>query len=37
MHQQEGDGPLYIILYIDDITILGASLEAVKELKAKLA
>ena len=37
MHQREGDGPLYIILYIDDITILGASLEAVKELKAKLA
>ena len=37
MHEQEGDGPLYIILYIDDITILGASLEAVKELKAKLA
>src|SRR6266850_885389 len=37
MHQQEGDGPLYIILYIDDITILGASLEAVKELKVNLA
>jgi hypothetical protein len=37
MHQREGDGPLYVILYIDDITILGASLEAVKELKAKLA
>ena len=37
MHQREGDGPLYIILYVDDITILGASLEAVKELKAKLA
>jgi hypothetical protein len=37
MHQREGDGPLYIILYIDDITILGASLEVVKELKAKLA
>jgi hypothetical protein len=37
MHQQEGDGPLYVILYVDDITILGASLEAVKELKANLA
>ena len=37
MHQQEEDGPLYVILYVDDITILGASLEAVKELKAKLA
>ena len=28
---------LYHILYVDDITILGASLEVVKELKAKLA
>src|SRR6266850_3170716 len=37
MHQQEGDGPLYIILYVDDIIILGASLEAVKELKVNLA
>ena len=37
MHQWEGDGPLYVILYIDDTTILGASLEAVKELKANLA
>ena len=37
MHQREGDGPLYVILYVDDITILGASLEVVKELKAKLA
>jgi hypothetical protein len=36
IHQREGDGPLYVILYIDDITILGASLEAVKELKARL-
>ena len=36
-HQQEGDGPLIIILYVDDITILGASLEAVKHLKANLA
>src|SRR6266850_2007724 len=37
MHQREGDGPLYVILYIDDITILGASLEVVKELKVNLA
>jgi len=36
-HQQEGDGPLIVILYVDDITILGASLEAVKRLKANLA
>jgi len=37
MHQREGDGPLYVILYIDDITILGASLQAVKKLKNNLA
>jgi hypothetical protein len=37
MHQWEGDGPLCIILYVNDITILGASLEVVKELKAILA
>ena len=37
MHQREGDGPVYVILYIDDITILGASLEALKKLKADLA
>src|SRR5882672_11347939 len=37
MHQREGDGPLYVILYVDDITILGASLQAVKELKVNLA
>jgi hypothetical protein len=29
-HQQEGDGPLFVILYVDDITILGASLQAVQ-------
>jgi hypothetical protein len=29
-HQQEGDGPLFIILYVDDITILGRSLQAVQ-------
>src|SRR5579863_5259083 len=36
-HQQEGDSPLFVILYVDDITIMGASLEAVKQLKADLA
>ena len=25
-----GDGPLIVVLYIDDITILGTSLEAIK-------
>jgi hypothetical protein len=29
-HQQEGDGPLFIIVYVDDITILGKSLQAVQ-------
>jgi hypothetical protein len=29
-HQQEGDGPLFVILYVDDITILGRSLQAVQ-------
>ena len=32
-----GDGPLIVVLYIDDITILGASIEAVKQLKEDLA
>jgi hypothetical protein len=36
-HQQEGDGPLFIILYVDDITILGASLQAVQRLKSDLS
>ena len=35
--QQEGDLPLFVIVYIDDITILGASLEAVKLLKSDLS
>jgi Reverse transcriptase (RNA-dependent DNA polymerase) len=35
-HQREGDGPLFVILYVDDITILGVSLEAIKQLKADL-
>ena len=29
-HQQEGDGPLFIIVYVDDMTILGRSLQAVQ-------
>jgi len=28
-HQQQGDGPLIVILYVDDITILGSSIVAV--------
>ena len=36
-HRREGDGSLFVILYVDDITILGASLEAVKRLKAELS
>ena len=36
-HQQEGDGPLFVILYVDDITILGASLQAVQRLKYDLS
>ena len=36
-HQRRGDGPLFVILYVDDITILGASLKAVKQLKEDLA
>ena len=26
-HQQEGDGPLFVVLYVDDITVMGASLQ----------
>ena len=35
--QQEGDEPLFVIIYVDDITILGASLEAVKLLESDLS
>jgi hypothetical protein len=35
-NQQAGDDPLFIILYVDDITIMGASLEAIKRLKNNL-
>ena len=36
-HQQEGDGPLFVILYVDDITILGASLQTVQQLESDLS
>jgi hypothetical protein len=36
-HQQEGDGPLFVIIYVDDITILGKSLQAVQRLKSDLS
>jgi hypothetical protein len=36
-HQQEGDGPLFIIVYVNDITILGKSLQAVQRLKSDLS
>jgi len=36
-HQQQGDGPLIVILYVDDITILGSSIVAVNRLKAQIA
>jgi hypothetical protein len=36
-HQQEGDGPLFVIVYVDDITILGKSLQAVQRLKSDLS
>ena len=36
-HKREMDDPLFVILYVDDVTIMGASLEAVKRLKADLA
>ena len=29
-HQQEGGGPLFIIVYVDDMTILGKSLQTVQ-------
>src|SRR5712671_6850862 len=36
-HQREGEGLIIIILYIDDITILGSSLVAVDRLKDQIA
>jgi hypothetical protein len=36
-HQQEGDGPLFVIIYVDDITILGSSLQAVQRFKSDLS
>jgi hypothetical protein len=34
-HQRSGD-PIYVILYVDDITIMGASLKAITRLKDNL-
>ena len=36
-HQREGDGPLIVILYVDDITIMGSSSIAVDRLKDQIA
>ena len=36
-HQHKGDGLLIVVLYVDDITIMGSSLENVKQLKQKLS
>ena len=36
-HQNRGSGLLIVVLYVDDITIMGASLEDVKQLKEKLS
>src|SRR5260370_1654807 len=36
-HQHGGNSLLIIILYVDDITIIGSSLEDVKQLKEKLS
>ena len=36
-HQHGGDGALIIILYVDDITLLGSSLEKVKRMKESLS
>jgi hypothetical protein len=30
-------GPLFVIVYVDDITILGKSLQAVQRLKSDLS
>ena len=35
--QREGDDPLFVIVYVDDITILGRDLEAIKLLKSDLS
>jgi hypothetical protein len=36
-HRKTTTGPMFIILYVDDITIMGASLDAIKKLKEDLA
>ena len=35
-HQHKGDSLLIVVIYVDDITIMGSSLEDVKRLKQKL-
>ncbi len=36
-HQHKGDGLLIVVLYVDDITIMGSLLKDVKQLKEKLS
>jgi transposase InsO family protein len=36
-HQHRGDSLLIVVLYVDDITIMGSSLKDVKQLKEKLS
>ena len=35
--QREGDDPLFVIVYVDDLTIMGRDLEAIKLLKSDLS
>jgi hypothetical protein len=36
-HKDKDIGPIFIILYVDDITMMGASLDIIKQLKIELA
>ena len=36
-HKHEGDGVMIIILYVDDITMMGASLQNIKHIKKALS
>jgi hypothetical protein len=36
-HQHGGDGILIVILYVDDITLMGSSLEHIKRVKSSLS
>jgi hypothetical protein len=36
-HKDKSIGPIFIILYVDDITMMGASLDVIKQLKIELA